>query len=119
DEAGHDRRTTDDSAESPHPQENNLFRRPAGLADGLALKEPALPTGIETGGIRPNNLGPPFPDIWSGIRRSWRGRLAKRDDARSACTRFAANTPEIRGIYRPGRPHGGPCGGSETLNPRA
>jgi hypothetical protein len=39
---------------------------PAGLADGLALKEQRYVRQRRT--IRPNNLGPRFPDIRSGIR---------------------------------------------------
>jgi hypothetical protein len=31
-------------AEGSYPHKHNLFRWPTGLADGLALKEPALPT---------------------------------------------------------------------------
>ena len=46
-------------AEGSHPQNNDLFRRPAGLADGLALKEPALLTVHR--GIRPKQLGSPVP----------------------------------------------------------
>src|SRR3954447_10905849 len=41
------------------PRTTTLFRRPAGLADGLARKEPAPP--VVTTGLAPNNLGPPFP----------------------------------------------------------
>src|SRR3954452_16816177 len=41
------------------PRTTTLFRRPAGLADGLARKEPAPP--VDDHGISPNNLGPPFP----------------------------------------------------------
>src|ERR687885_1680794 len=41
------------------PRTTALFRRPAGLADGLARKEPA--PLVDDHGTRPNNLGPPFP----------------------------------------------------------
>src|ERR671932_683615 len=41
------------------PRTTTLFRRPAGLADGLARKEPAPLVDIH--GTRPNNLGPPLP----------------------------------------------------------
>ena len=68
----------DQRAKGAYLQDNNLFRRPAGLADGLALKEPALLTDHR--GIRPNNLGPPFPDI--RVRDSaFGGTLAKCKDA--------------------------------------
>src|ERR1019366_6941893 len=67
---GHGNQAADNRTEGRYPQNNNLFRRPAGLADGLALKEPALPTVLRE--IRPNNLGPPFPDNWSRTRRSGR-----------------------------------------------
>jgi len=42
---GRDDQAGYDTAEGTRPQDNNLFRRPPGLADGLALKEPALPMG--------------------------------------------------------------------------
>ena len=47
-------------AEGWHPHNDNLFRRPAGLADGLALKEPALPTAFPWDS--PQQLGSPVPD---------------------------------------------------------
>jgi len=62
-----------------------LFHRPAGLADGLALKEPALPTTHR--GIRPNNLGPPFRDTWSRTRH-FAARLANCKDTCTSCTAF-------------------------------
>ena len=40
---------------------NGLFRRPAGLADGLALKEPAPPTGSPWDS--PQGTGSPAPRI--------------------------------------------------------
>ena len=44
-----------------------LFRRPAGLADGLTLKEPASHATCAT---RPNYLGPPSPGDQPGVRLS-------------------------------------------------
>src|SRR5438093_7541139 len=45
--------------------QTQLLRRPTGLADGLALKEPALPRKTW---VRPENLVPPFPaPIWQGL----------------------------------------------------
>src|SRR6476660_1783695 len=41
------------SSTGTSPARGNLFRRPAGLADGLALKEPAPPTALYRE-IRPN-----------------------------------------------------------------
>ena len=70
-------------AEGAHPQVNNLFRRPAGLADGLALKEPALPTGPPWDS--PQQLGSPgllTSGQGLGVRR---GTLAKCNDACSRC----------------------------------
>src|SRR6202020_2339170 len=66
--------------EGSHPQDNNLFRRPPGLADGLALKEPALLTDAPCDSPQ-HNLGPPVSDFGSKTRRSWRGTLAKCKDA--------------------------------------
>ena len=44
-----------------------LFRRPAGLADGLALKEPALHTGLPCDS--PQQFGSPVPGFVPRIRR--------------------------------------------------
>src|SRR5215216_5273493 len=44
----------------------DLFRRPAGLADGLALKEPALRDAQIA--VRPNKLVPPSPGIPPEVR---------------------------------------------------
>src|SRR5215218_7619710 len=44
----------------------DLFRRPAGLADGLALKEPA-PRDAQIA-VRPNKLVPPSPGIPPRVR---------------------------------------------------
>jgi hypothetical protein len=42
---GEDHQTAEKrAAKGSHPHNHNLFRRPTGLADGLALKESALPT---------------------------------------------------------------------------
>jgi len=46
-------------AEGTNPHKNNLFRRPPGLADGLALKEPALLTVLPWDS--PQQLGSPVP----------------------------------------------------------
>src|SRR4029079_7961343 len=51
-----------------------LLCRPAGLAVGLALKEPALPPWTAVGS--PQNLVPPLPSPpGDGTRRNWRGTL--------------------------------------------
>src|SRR5919198_3306286 len=63
---------------------NNLFRRPAGLADGLALKEPAPHVALDV--TRPNNnyLGPPPPGLPTqrfGLARhpsTWRRQMSSR-----------------------------------------
>src|SRR3954468_13811159 len=60
-----------------------LLRRPAGLADGLALKEPAPP---QPAWISPNYLGPP-PSAQAEVRRLpiySRGSLEETSDG---CTR--------------------------------
>ena len=46
----------------------DLFRRPAGLADGLALKEPALPRSSLRSRFAPTKLVPPSPGIPPGVR---------------------------------------------------
>src|SRR3954468_18415396 len=78
------------------PRTTTLFRRPAGLADGLARKEPAPP--VDDHGISPNNLGPPFPGPSgdSALHTSYRmnGRVPQ------------PNTPKWGSIIRPGA--GGP-----------
>src|SRR5262249_6772964 len=52
-----------------------LLCRPAGLADGLALKEPAPPHSTAVGS--PQYLVPPLPSPrGDGTRRNWRGTLA-------------------------------------------
>src|SRR3954454_23942969 len=45
----------------------DLFRGPAGLADGLPLKEPAARDPPVA--VRPNCLGPPSPGTLPGVRR--------------------------------------------------
>ena len=57
-----------------YPQDN-LFRRPAGLADGLALKEPAPPTA--TPWNSPQHLGSPVPWLSNQGFGISRGSLAE------------------------------------------
>ena len=52
-------RLHDQCAYGAYLQDENLFRRPAGLADGLALKEPALPAVPPRDS--PQQLGSPVP----------------------------------------------------------
>src|SRR4051794_34128752 len=49
------------------PANQFLFRRPAGLADGLARKEPALPR--KAPGIRPKQPWVPRPELLTRVRR--------------------------------------------------
>ena len=72
----------------------DLFRRPAGLADGLALKEPAPHDPHVV--VSPNKLVPPSPGIPPGVRL---GRalynVRRRTQARSAST-LATRVPVLR-----------------------
>ena len=79
----------------------DLFRRPAGLADGLALKEPA-PRDAQVA-VRPNKLVPPSPGIPPGVRL---GRalykVRRRTQARDASTLRTFRVPS-RSCARPAR----------------
>src|SRR3954452_21900778 len=56
--------------------EKLLFRRPTGLADGLALKELAPQVAQDL--TRPTQLGPPLPGHDSGHSALWRGTVYPR-----------------------------------------
>src|SRR3954453_19560935 len=70
------------------PANQFLFRRPAGLADGLARKEPALPR--KAPGIRPKQLvGPPPRVPHSGSACSETYTTGTKDALRRPATQVA------------------------------
>ena len=80
-------------AKASYPHKHNLFRRPTGLADGLALKEPALLAASPRDS--PHLTG--VPRSLTLVRDSafWRGKLASVGDDRPGAPTFST---QIAGI---------------------
>src|SRR5436190_1436437 len=78
------------------PRTRDLFRRPAGLADGLALKEPAPPTAF-TVRLAPTS-GSPAPGLHTRDSALMRGNLPHAQESMQSLppARVARGDPRSR-----------------------